>query len=83
MRVACWISKAKRAQAHARAPAHARTRAHTEMCNTFAFPRQKWLRERASMLRYTYIARLVSYGCQSLLVPDIKYTCLNKLFYKN
>jgi len=29
------------------------------MLNNFAFPRQQWLRERTSMLRYTYIACLV------------------------
>jgi hypothetical protein len=27
-----------------------------------AFPRQQWLRERATMLRYTYIAGLVGSG---------------------
>jgi hypothetical protein len=31
-----------------------------EICNTLAFPRQEWLRERASVLRYTYIVCLVS-----------------------
>ena len=56
-RAACWVIKATHAQAHAhaRAPTHART----EVCNTYYFPRQQWLRERASMLRYTYIACLV------------------------
>jgi hypothetical protein len=65
--VACWISKAMRAQAHARtfAPTHAwahagkrtypRARAHTHI----AFPQQQWLRERTWVLRYTYIACLV------------------------
>jgi hypothetical protein len=41
---------------------HARTRAqactHSPICDT-AFPQQQWLRERASMLRYTYIGCLV------------------------
>jgi len=31
-----------------------------EICNTIAFSRQEWLRERASLLRYTYIVCLVS-----------------------
>jgi hypothetical protein len=32
---------------------------HTEYVIFLAFPQQQWLRERASMLRYTYIACLV------------------------
>jgi hypothetical protein len=42
---------------------HARTRkhAHTDQCVMhIAFPQQQWFRERASMLRYTYIACLVN-----------------------
>ena len=42
MRVACWIPKAKNI--------------HSEHVILIAFARQQWLRERASMLRYTYIA---------------------------
>ena len=34
--------------------------------NTYCFPRPKWLRERASMLRYTYIACLVRTKFHSL-----------------
>jgi hypothetical protein len=45
MRFACWITKA--------------TGTHSEYVIRTAFPRQQWLRERASMLRYTYIAFLV------------------------
>jgi hypothetical protein len=45
MRFACWITKA--------------TDTHTEYVIFIAFPRQKWLRERASTLRYTYISCLV------------------------
>jgi hypothetical protein len=53
-----WISEGTRAQAHARAlkPTHARTQKYEIL---IAFPQEKWLRERASMLRYTYIACLV------------------------
>jgi hypothetical protein len=42
MCIACWITKA--------------TNTHSEYVIIIAFPRQKWLRERASVLRYTYIA---------------------------
>jgi hypothetical protein len=42
MRFACWITKA--------------TNTHSEYVILIAFPRQQWLRERASVLRYTYIA---------------------------
>jgi hypothetical protein len=42
MRFACWITKA--------------TDTHSEYAILIAFPRQQWLRERASMLRYTYIS---------------------------
>jgi hypothetical protein len=42
MRFACRITKA--------------TDTHLEYVILIAFPRQQWLRERASMLRFTYIA---------------------------
>jgi hypothetical protein len=45
MRFACWITKA--------------TDTHSEYAILTAFPRQQWLRERASVLRYAYIACLV------------------------
>jgi hypothetical protein len=45
MRFACRITKA--------------ADTHSEYVTYFAFPRQQCLRERASMLRYTYIACLV------------------------
>ena len=62
IRVARWMSKATctRACTLPRARAHARTRAHAHP-HTYthvkfsAFPRQQWFRERASVLRYTYI----------------------------
>jgi hypothetical protein len=44
-RFACWITKA--------------TDTHSEYVILIAFPRQQWLRKRASMLRYTYIVCLV------------------------
>jgi hypothetical protein len=48
-RFACWIPKA--------------TDSHTEQLMRIAFPR-RWLRERVSMLRYTYIASLFCSGYQ-------------------
>jgi hypothetical protein len=45
MRFACWITKA--------------TDTYSEYVILIAFPQQQWLRERASILRYTYIVSLV------------------------
>jgi hypothetical protein len=45
MRIACWIIKA--------------TRTHSGYVIHTAFPRQQWLRERATMIRYMCIACLV------------------------
>jgi hypothetical protein len=47
MRVACWIPKA--------------TNTHTDFVTLVAFPRQQWLHERASLLRYTYTACIVEH----------------------
>jgi hypothetical protein len=46
MRIACWIPKD--------------TDTHSECVMLIAFPQQLCLQERASMLRYTYIAVLMS-----------------------
>jgi hypothetical protein len=46
MRFACWITKA--------------TDTHSEYVTLIAFPRQQWLRERASVVRYMYIACFVN-----------------------
>jgi hypothetical protein len=45
MRIACWIRSTKNT--------------HSEYVILTAFPLRQWLHERASMLRYTYIASLV------------------------
>jgi hypothetical protein len=37
------------------------TNAHTNCVILIAFPLQQWMHERASLLRYTYIACLVSF----------------------
>jgi hypothetical protein len=47
MRFACWVTKA--------------TDTHSEYVILIVLPRQQWLRERVSMLRYMYIACLVSH----------------------
>ena len=36
------------------------TDTHSEYVKLIAFPRQQWLRERASVWRYTYIGSLVN-----------------------
>ena len=46
MCIACWIPKT--------------ANTHSEYVVLTAFPLQQWLHERASMLRYTYIASLVN-----------------------
>ena len=45
MRLACWITKD--------------TDTHAEYVILIVLPRQQWLREHASVLLYTYIARVV------------------------
>jgi hypothetical protein len=66
MRFTCWITKA--------------TDTHSEPIILIAFPRQQWLRERASMLRYAYIACVAignkSQCCVTSYLPD---TVLSKL----
>ena len=61
MRVACWIPKAKSifslTYTNTNTDTHTHTHTHTHrLCNTYCFPRQQWLRERASMLRYPCMA---------------------------
>ena len=55
MRIKCWIPKA--------------TNSHSEYVMLITFPLQQWLKERASMLRYTYIACIV----QTLQVPVVDF----------
>jgi len=51
MRVACWITKAT----HTHTPTHT----HTQCVILNVFPLQQRLQERASMIRYMYIACLI------------------------
>jgi hypothetical protein len=60
MRFACWITKA--------------TDTHSEYVLFIAFPRQQWLRERASVLRYTYTAFL---AVSQSMPTDISKSLLN------
>jgi hypothetical protein len=55
VRIACWITKA--------------TSTHSAYLILFALPLQQWLHERASVLRYTYIACLVRFFYTPLLCP--------------
>ena len=45
MRISCWVTKV--------------TNTHSEYVVLIALPRQQWLYERVSVLRYTYIAGVV------------------------
>ena len=47
MRKACWITKA--------------TNTHSQCLTPIVIPLQQWLQERASILRYAYIACLVTH----------------------
>jgi hypothetical protein len=52
MRFTCWITKV--------------TDTHSKYVILIAFSRKQWLRERASMLHYTYITDLVRFKFQKL-----------------
>jgi hypothetical protein len=63
MRIACWITKA--------------TDTHSEFLIFITSALQEWLRERASMLRYTYTACLIRdnshLGVFSFRTPSVKW----------
>ena len=63
MRIACWVTKC--------------TNTHSEYVILTAFPLQQRLRERVSMLRYTYIACLVREWLCDDLVSDTDYVATN------
>jgi hypothetical protein len=57
--------------------AHAHCRLDTQgynhtltICNTHCFPLQQWLHEGASLLRYTYIACIVGYEMEVMVMTD-------------
>jgi hypothetical protein len=45
-----------------RTPAHPVTHMHTQTSNTYCFSKATMTRKRASMLRYMYLASLVTFG---------------------
>jgi hypothetical protein len=69
----------RRPGTHMNARIHARTRKHVhtdKQVILIAFPQQQWFRERASMLRYTYVpclvfSKVVRSRRQSLLAEDV------------
>jgi hypothetical protein len=69
MRFPCWMTKA--------------TNRQSEHVILIAFPRQQWLRERASIRHYMHIACLVTYkdrycfyvGCFCMLCTALRHTC--------
>jgi hypothetical protein len=63
MRFACWITKA--------------TDTHSEYAILIAFPRQKRLRERVSMLRYQHIACLAAeWSCIANVYTQLTVTAV-------
>lgn len=83
MRVAFWISKTIRPQAHAcaRGPTPSRirmyspTRARVQTQKNViiaAFSRQQWFQERASLLRNMYIACIVEVSVVKLPCANLK-----------
>jgi hypothetical protein len=67
MRFACWITKA--------------TDTHSEYVIFIACPQQQWLRERASVLRYVYIACFVIFSA-AMGATFVKHSFLNLVFFK-
>jgi hypothetical protein len=65
--VACWISEATRPQAYSSARAPTPTQKHVRL---IAFRQQQWFRERASILRYTYIACLLFNAVLNFPITD-------------
>ena len=68
IRVACWKNKAICASGYS----HACTHRHRPVSNTCCFSTATMIRERASVLRYTYIACVVGY------CPVIRFKILKK-----
>jgi hypothetical protein len=78
MRIACWITKA--------------TNTHSEYVILIAFPLQQWLHERVSMLRYTYIACIVTtaidpcsdlWKCMTCNLLKFKLQIISNKFFSN
>jgi hypothetical protein len=65
IRVAYWISKTTCTHMHTLPVTRTRARphAHTQVCNTYCFSTATMIRERASLLLYTYITCIVFLQC--------------------
>ena len=84
IRFECWISKATRTHTHnlTRPDTRTRTWAHThthtqtqrQIRNTYCFSTATIIRERGSILRYTYIFCLVFLSRLSIQLPDERKT---------
>ena len=77
IRVACWLSKATctYAHAHARAPGYRHARTHRPVSNTYCFSTATIIRERASFIRYAYVACLVEQWFSNRHRPLRTTTC--------
>jgi hypothetical protein len=69
IRVSCSISKATCTYVHTH------THIHRPICNTYCFPTVTMIRERASVLRYTYITCLVISLCNKYLLYEEMEGC--------
>jgi hypothetical protein len=65
MRIACWVPKA--------------TDTHSNCVILIAFPRNQWLRERASLLRYTYFAVLFTVSFSGSVLCKIQVVGLKSM----
>ena len=65
MRIACWINKAKNA--------------HSKYVIFIAFPRRKWLSERAAMLGRFIVCFLSCFTCSVIVKQSLKY--IDKIFF--
>jgi hypothetical protein len=63
MRTACWITKA--------------TDTHSDYVILTAFPRQQWLRERASILHYTCITSLIVLDILAVFTNHFPTPCVS------
>jgi hypothetical protein len=78
MRFACLISKATSAHPHVHtyfSRSHTHVYIPSEYVILIAFPRLQWLRERATVLRYTYIAFFLFCLC-GCVVPVFICNCV-------
>ena len=68
----CMLEKQGYMHTPTRLGAHTHARKHRPKYNTYCFSLQQWFCERASMLRYTYIACLVVHITSETRQENIK-----------